>query len=320
MKRLVAAALLLLAFSLVTTGFLLRARPQNMVSHPIRINSKALSEEGLTLISPSDADFDRQLASLKDEAGGLRKAVDANRLLCVFLKNSGRQTAVAYVLKWEFQRANGTVLTRSVSYGSPGAFGGPNQKADSGLMGMGDQVPAQATRLVSLDPSLSSIALAISGPGKASRDGLYRALEGYVSHTDRVREGLLESVASVTVSLDGVFFEDGTFVGPDTTNFFAEFQAEIDAQRDVAQEVGRSLGTDMSAPGLAKAVEGLKNARGRKHFDDPRVTAHYDEFVSLYADEYLSVQSRRGVEGALEHGRRQLEKQYPVLRKKADAK
>jgi hypothetical protein len=44
------------------------------------------------------------------------------------------------------------------------------------------------------------------------------------------------------VSIDAAFFDDGTFVGPDTSNFFAQTKAVVSAKRDFLNELAAEVG------------------------------------------------------------------------------
>jgi len=56
---------------------------------------------------------------------------------------------------------------------------------------------------------------------------------------DKARQ-LSESV-KVIVSIDGVLFADGTFVGPDSQGYFGSLKAEIDARRDLVEEIASGV-------------------------------------------------------------------------------
>ena len=63
-------------------------------------------------------------------------------------------------------------------------------------------------------------------------------------NTGRDREALAEAQAAcptMTVTLDGVFFDDGTFIGPDTNDFFAKVKAQMDVRHEVLQGVQSDL-------------------------------------------------------------------------------
>jgi hypothetical protein len=65
----------------------------------------------------------------------------------------------------------------------------------------------------------------------------------------------LANYTDITVSIDGVFFEDGTFVGPDTTNFFAQAQAVVAAKRDLPQQISDQLQSKKQPMEIYKTLE-----------------------------------------------------------------
>jgi hypothetical protein len=52
----------------------------------------------------------------------------------------------------------------------------------------------------------------------------------------------LRNCTTIGISIDGVVFEDGTFVGPDTTGLFSDVDAMFKARRDLLDEVALRFG------------------------------------------------------------------------------
>ena len=46
--------------------------------------------------------------------------------------------------------------------------------------------------------------------------------EGQAEESMFVAQEIAKQFSKVTIAVDGVFFDDGTFVGPDTTGFFIQ--------------------------------------------------------------------------------------------------
>jgi hypothetical protein len=85
---------------------------------------------------------------------------------------------------------------------------------------------------------------------------------------DKARQ-LSESV-KVRVSVDGVLFVDGTFVGPDTRNYFDSLKAEIEARNEMFEEITRALNGDAEAMKRIEALargdrEAIQRFGGKEH-------------------------------------------------------
>jgi hypothetical protein len=255
---------------------------------------------------------------IKDEKRDLLVAVEANKPLFVFLKNTGPNDVVAYSLKWEFLNANGTVVTRSISFANPGAFSGAKPSAvDRTLMESVSLVRSNTSKFVSLDSSLGSLVHSVlNNGGQPGTDELYRALNAYLARSKESRDALLGTATAGSVSLDGAFFDDGTFVGPDTTNLFAKLQAEIAAQKDVAGVVNQGLKEEKSPQDISRQVEEIARDPRLRQFDDPALSNHYNHFAKLFARELLNIKEAKGNGNMLKHAKRILDTEYPVLRKK----
>jgi len=306
--------------AVIVSGFILT---KNMKADQIRINSKDLSEEGLIIIKPSDPEFDQELSTItKDSRAELRDALEANKPLCVILKNTGKHDAVLYALKWEFIKADGTVMPYTIFRGSPGAFEKTTRTAEEEeLMNSGYQVRAHSSRLISLDSALSDFIYAIVNDRRGNNlDALYKALSDYLARPNKGLARLLDSTTSVTVSLDGAFFDDGTFVGPDTTNFFANVEAEFAAQRDVSEMVIQGVSEKRNSAEIAKQIEEIAKEPKLKRYDDPALNDHYNQFAKTYANDLLRVKEISGFGYMIEHNNRNHNASLPVLHKKDSAK
>src|SRR5688572_27739739 len=113
-----------LVFGALITGILLTAygltrRAQAMT---VRLNVKDIKEHGLEIITPLDPSFDHLAA--KYFKGKPSAELEAFRPFSVFIKNRSNKYLVAYVLKWEILRTDGTATTGFKAYAQPGVLMG----------------------------------------------------------------------------------------------------------------------------------------------------------------------------------------------------
>jgi len=125
----------------------------------------------------------------------------------------------------------------------------------------------------------------------------------------------LANYTDITVSIDGVFFEDGTFVGPDTTNFFAQGQAVVAAKRDLLQQISDQLQRKKQPMEIYKTLEEVA-ARAAPTLDaNSTHDDYYDQFKKMYADEILRMRATQGDEKALKSATKPLGLRWLNLKK-----
>jgi len=100
------------------TLFLLINQKAHAVS--IQINTKDHPEHGLRLVAPTDKTFQGKLSAIRRA----NKAPLSEALIpySVLLENEGNKAIVAYRLKWEMIKPDGTVSVRQAGGTNPGAL------------------------------------------------------------------------------------------------------------------------------------------------------------------------------------------------------
>jgi len=209
----------------------------------VQINIKDLPEYGLKLIAPTDPTFDGKLSTLLRNHPN--SVAEESKPYSVLLENTGKKTVVGYRLRWDLIKADGTVSMRQAGGVNMGAF---MDEARPGLenpsLSSGFAIGPRAMAFVSPAGSLGEndnggmTGYASGSKDRAALDRLRQSAKDkrYPSLADVVIADI-QNCTSMTVSLDGVFFEDGTFVGPDTTEFFVMVEARVNARRDLMQEI-----------------------------------------------------------------------------------
>jgi hypothetical protein len=192
---------------------------------PSKIQTLGLSEHGIEIIGPSEAAFDVLMSKQLQRINGAD--VNALKNSSVFVVNKSPQAIAALSVRWELLQRDGQSIVHIVKYS-----GGLKVVSDAGPAHFSEDIAPNAHRLVSLleDPNSSNKGFRVNMAGGG---------------IDKARQ-LSESV-KVTVSVDGVLFVDGRFVGPDTRDFFGSLKAEIEARNEVFAEIARALNGDSEA-------------------------------------------------------------------------
>ena len=309
----------LLLFSMLASGSqFVSPNPfrRDMQTH-IPFNVKDLPEHGISLISPSDPSFEELINRLPQGKTGVSGMSEP---FSVFVKNTGDKAVIAYTLKWEFAKADGKVINKSMNYATAGALTGQTSARGRYI------IAPHSAHFVSLvfDSLTGSIDVG-SGRG-ANVNGVALDSEAanyfgdqarervHVAKLDRLNKELAQST-SLTVSVDGVFFADGTFVGPNTTGFFEKVKALQSAKHDLLLEIQSGARKGKAESELFNEVEAL--TKGPKIRLGPRSTIddYYNYHKRRYAAELLRMRKATGGESAIERMLQSLQQGWPELRR-----
>ena len=277
----------------------------------VRFNIKDLPEHGLFIISPSHPSFDEIMAAYVK--GKPNTAPEDLKPFSIFLKNMGNKAIVAYKMKWECMRPDGTVTTKAKSNESTWILrnsGWPDHKA--AVAEDINMIRPNATWFISLGAPSEPVSEAATGMTSGGHVAIALSDE---SRTDRPynRASIQELVntelakyTSITVSIDGVVFEDGTFVGPDTTNFYSEIKAEMKASYDVLHEIEVGVKDGTPIDEVFKHIEEMANAPATQLGPAPTTTEFYSFYKKLFAKDTLGTKNLYGAEEAVKRALKQL--------------
>lgn len=285
----------------------------------IQINIKDLPEHGLNLIAPADPSFEGKLSALLgDKRNPLTEAL---RPYSVLFENKGSKTIVGYRLKWEMLKTDGTGSVRQAGGVNVGDLISKEQPGSetSGRSG-GFIIKSGSTAFVSPAGSVSEDGGGtITGYATGSVDPA--VLDAFRQNAkdkhppmlvDRIRADL-KDYTSFTVSLDGVFYEDGTFAGPDTTGFFASVETCVNAKRDLLEEIAFAVRHNRSMDEIFSYVEELAGAAlpdGKLNQGDL-----YNIYKRMDAEEMLRMRTAMSSQRAVELSLRQYHQAWPKLKK-----
>ena len=325
-KKFFAAMIVITAISVVT-GYYWHSGSVKAMG--ININKKDLPEHGLKIIGPSDPSFDGLLKSaLEGEQSAL---VEDVRPFSIFIKNDGNKAIVAYQLTWELDGPEGRIISYQPSYANPRVFFDEDVDKSDNLTGKeGNIIKPKATRLFSMAKFIGGQlggnigALAAPLDETEASEAQQKAQNGVRSSAMQRIHATLKRGTNLTVSIDGAFFEDGTFVGPDTTGFFADFKAQTDARRDILVEIAHRLNRGETHDAIFSRIDKLANAPDapEEYMGTPK--GHYHLFKRLNAREIAGMPGAIGREKTIAFLMYQLNKQIekhkdkskPHLRKK----
>jgi hypothetical protein len=223
-----------------------------------------LPQQGLWLIGPSSPHFDTWLAEIRSRQAGLPAVPDdfidesEKPGSAIWVNGSGKDVA-AWSLIWRFEDLNGRITSRTVSTGGTAT---PSLLHPFGLseeyrrkLSYSSVILAGSKRWVGGGRVVGSNA-DVRQPAEEERSG--GMIFGFGRGGDyRMDWSLLRRT---TIVLDGVFFVDGTFAGPDRAGLWVRMvrTAEVTAELARIAYEGRARGDSpqLLYSLLAKAAKG----------------------------------------------------------------
>ncbi len=284
----------------------------------LKMHAKDLPEHGLRIITPADPSFDGRLRALLKGQDGGGDAAESLKPFSVIIENTGRRKAVAYMLQWCFTKEGGQDDCYRHAYASPDAL----------MEGLPPGSEAAEERSFNIRPNRARLIRFVSPDGSSqfrlpvSREEAEQIRAGASVDRDALLRRYLAELAKytdVTVSLDGVFFDDGTFVGPDTTGFFSVVKAEVDARRDLLNDIALGLTRlGKSKEEVFRHVEKVAGGPDVAVGSDSTPTDFYNFYKKRYAAQVLRMSQAFGDEKGLAAALQPLRKPWVQLRKRSE--
>jgi len=184
---------------------------------PVRFNTRDFPEQGVQILTPVHSSFNETVQKYFKNS-----PPDTLQPLSVFIQNTGKKLILGYALTWELKDSEGNVILRNtVAYTEPGLL-------------LGNEIPKGMKHTTAIEPNSLRC---FNWNSKIEPDAVSQTRS---SDSDAVRNVLayhLSRAVDISVSLDGVFFDDATFIGPNETGFFDQMQALLRAKSDLLDEV-----------------------------------------------------------------------------------
>jgi hypothetical protein len=206
-----------------------------------------LQKYGIEIIGPSDPRFDVELKrSTGDSKQELAPLIKVARLFSVIIVNNSEKEVVGVGLKWELSTPKGTNAFPQIQ-STPGKLMGIRPR-DPRMEGRTSLISARDAKLFSYDGTVDQVFQNVkinrgndqhlaSAVRFQSDDTLLQTIEGS-------KKNLLNGLSRFSVSIDGIFFSDGTFAGNDSFFFFDSMRGEVEAHLDLISLLSESASQD----------------------------------------------------------------------------
>lgn len=295
MKDLFLIAILLVAVgATAATGVVKGGRSSQRIN--LQFNTKDIPGSGLNIVTPADPDFD---GTVKAQLGEKMAVIEPLLPFTVLLRNSGDRTVIAYSLKWELIRNDGQTLTQTRSYTTLWKLMG-----EEGADRDGNIIrPNSFAFAAPVNFDLNHLA-----EDDANDDP---KLQEYVNDI----RSELAAFTGMTVTLDGVFFDDGTFVGPDTTDYFLKVKKLRDARRDLYLELELTLKQGKPSKQALQRAEDVASEPDVRLSSSATPDDYYKKYKKEAAAELIRIRKTSGDEKAVERAVKLLSNKWPDLKK-----
>jgi hypothetical protein len=313
MRKRFLTVLLMLAFTILINFGLWSGEKARALSMNIHI--KDLPESGISIIGPSDPAFDQKISALKIKPA----QKELIKPFSVLINNTGEKAIVAFKLRWECKKADGSVVYKDVVKSSSWVF--TDSEADQPISADPTIIKPHSIWFHSLvsqsQPSEGGTGggwVVVGDPNSTETQDLLKSPNG--TQALKALNAELARYVSITISFDGAFFDDGTFVGPDATGFFELIKAQVDAKHDPLQAMKVDSERGKSADQILQSIEGIANDESVDFGAAETASDYYKYYKKIYAKEIVADRSNSDSSKAFEKVIRRLNKPRVKLRKK----
>lgn len=266
----------------------------------VRFDVKDFPEHGISLIVPSNPSFADMEAKLTQST-----PTSIGNSYSVFLKNAGGRAVVGYRIKWECLDSRGDVSRRDASNIVSWIF----------LHGEEPDRRMALNRSKEIIRPDSIWLISFGSPARPLERDSDEAAFGTTAFDEGGEAETTEGCASVTVIADGIFFDDGTFIGPDTTGFFTEVKSQMDARYEILRGVQDDLNAGKGADEIFRRLERIRDQESVTLGEHPTPDEYRTYFRNLFAQDILGNKELWGPDKAIEEVNLLLSRPWVNLRK-----
>lgn len=233
--------------------------------NPVQFRCEGLSEQGVVLIPPESPHYDSLLAEIERRSGqrtdgeppipyGFRSRIsEEDRATSAILVNIGKKPIAAMHAVWRYETVTGGSFRHSRGMLSAQSlllpFGRRSDDPWRKIAGYWHTILPGSKRYL----SKSGLVGDNTDVRPPTDDEKWRG--GIAMAGARARESSFEGVKEITLILDGVFFLDGEFVGPNHEKLFERTVADAEAHMIVAKVASDAQDRGLSATEILGEVE-----------------------------------------------------------------
>lgn len=280
--------------------FVLIGSASNMSASSRMVEAHGLPKRSVNLFSSDDPTFDGELKSLL--RGKPAHLADKLKKVSVLIQNQNERAIVGYCLRWELTDVEGNSISRAAIYLEPSSLKDAGRsKYNSSQKAIGSKILPGTARIVSLAGSFDEFSPIEAITAKPEFGGL---------------AATLSSATTIIVSIDGVLFDDGTFVGPDLCGSFGRMTATFRGEQDFFSHVISLVEKGESSDVVMERVANVISSS-----EQPNISAAERDYLTakrLRAEEFVNIAQGPGFDAAVEHCRTLVYRTFPDFRKEVE--
>lgn len=256
-----------------------------------------IPEKGLVLMGANDPLFPSMANAILNGRDDL--LYNTFHPYSTILWNKTGKTVVEYCMRWEFTKPDGKRVAWDMSYGDTmGLLDGSMPKAGA-LIGKLSAIIRPGESMVVTPKSQLGRNSQVTPPGRPQIGAYIAGLQSQLN--------VLRSGSDLTISLDGAFFDDGTFVGADQSGFFNRFKAQVTAKQDVMNEVLDGVAKGQSVESITDQLRASVPPSGgllERTLQQATPADWYQFFRSRDVSSFLSTRTMHGDDKAVSFARK----------------
>lgn len=270
-----------------------------------RTHKNELPEHGLFIVSSTDATYENDVNEwLGDKNQAFQQVAKTLKPFSVFVKNTSDRDVLAYKLNWELKMSDGRLVNYPRTYFAPDyLMGVPRSDLyDSAMKSIKKGGKRFFTMIPTPFETNDGSGSAGSGSGafavRIQNDEVERfQAAGRTADITPIIVKLSEQLnqaTDITVSIEGVLFDDGSFVGPSVQEF-TRLKASITAKHDLLIEMRVAVKDDKTPlDEVLNEVVSITDQETQLPTPNSDFAAYYNYFRKLQAEEVKSARKAIG--------------------------
>jgi hypothetical protein len=232
----------------------------------VSILVRDLPSHKISLLAPGDPTFD----GAADEILANKPALLALKHISVVLANNSDKHIVGYAVTWHFADPNGRIINKQATFMQPASLSDGNRRNLFPNHPGSTLIESGTKRLIS---PLAAIGTS-TNLARMETPAFQNALSGF--------DSLMNESSEVSITLDGILFEDGSFVGPNRTGFYDSIVKTFDTVQNFNRELlklSQSGSSDQDLMDWAKHQK--ENIGSISDVSSAELLAAANEFLSI---------------------------------------
>ena len=286
----------------------------SLMNMKINFGAFDLPQEGVIIVKPSDPEFD-SLANNFLAKHNIPN-FESLRPVSIFLKNNSSKAIVGHSISWRFISNSGKEFTFNSNYCDSPAL------TDGVLTSQSDEVNNETvfpgeSRFITMTPILTEENGGGGGANEVNetdQNSKPADLLEYKQRKIKELQLIVSETKDIRISLDGVFFEDGSFKGTDTNDFFNLVKTHVMAKRDLVASIIRNLDGSFTDEDITRSLSEKVNVPvNQKSLSESQ--NQYNSATRIFAKHFLTLKQRAGRKGLADEINKLKQRNLPVIRK-----